>query len=240
MRCDPRLASAWVDEEHRLLFRGIQKSARSVFKQLFHKLAGDDAYDALPYHKPGLVTLGALPAERSARILEDPAWHRAVVLRDPFERLVSAFLHLLHEPVRIRGRFHIRAPLSFAEFLDVITEGSDEIRLSNLHWRPQVQFFPTIDVFNYVIDFTRLPEQGRVLLQRVGAWEAHGRTGWGPGRDEPFLASVHGIYSTRARERLAEFAAFEPRVRELYRADCELLERAEFGGRQGAPGPTAL
>lgn len=229
---DSTLGLAWVDQEHKLLFRGIQKAASTAFHQLFLKLAGDVDYDAPPFGKTLVTRLDSLPAGQRHDILHDPAWTRAVVLRDPFERLASAFLHLIRDGsyrIRVDGQVVGFYPRQFKDFLDVITDGGDEIVLPDVHWRPQSQFFPTIDLFNVVIDFNRLAEQGRQLVRRVGAWEEHGRSGWGAHRREPFLTSTQQGHATGARYQMSHFATHADRVRRVYRTDYSLLDAVTFG-----------
>ncbi|MCP4967872.1 MAG: sulfotransferase family protein [bacterium] len=222
-----QLEPAFVDLEHKLLFRGIQKCASSVFHQLFLKLAGDECYDEPPYGKSAVTRLRDLPSTSRHEIFEDGSWTRAVVLRDPFERLISAYLHLIRDtpyPIALRGQLLGGTyPQDFGGFLETITRSSTQIVVDNVHWRPQVAFFPTSELFNAVLDFTHLHDEAERLLRRVGIWNEHCATGWGPGRSLPFLTSASGIHTTGAASRLTEFRPYLGVIRTLYEEDYALL-----------------
>lgn len=221
----------WVAEEYRTIFCRIQKSASSVFQQLFLKLSGDPDYDSDPWHKPGIVGLPTNSMDRVQMILEDPNWVRAVVLRDPFERLISAYLHKISAdppyPIRISGEVEGFYPRDFGGFLDVIAD-SNGIRRGNPHWDPQINFFPSIDMFNHVIDFRQLKSHGQAYVRKIGAWEERGVSGWGPDRSEEFLATNRMRHMTNAVDRLEDFRQHESRVKHIYREDYALLSQLGF------------
>jgi hypothetical protein len=87
-----------VVEEHKLIFFTIPKVGCTVWKQLFRRMAGSDDWRAHDSHLPhnplknGLKYLYDYSPDQADRILMDPSWTRAIFVRDPKERFLSAYL----------------------------------------------------------------------------------------------------------------------------------------------------
>jgi hypothetical protein len=87
-----------VIPQHKLLFFTLPKVGCTVFKQLFRRVMNLKDWkvhnDVLP-HVPGINGLYYLyhytPADADY-MLTDPSWTRAVFVRDPIERILSAYL----------------------------------------------------------------------------------------------------------------------------------------------------
>jgi hypothetical protein len=88
-----------VIERYRLVFFTIPKTGTTVFKQLFRRMMGfgdwtNDKDPNLP-HNPqfnGLQYLYAYPYDKVLEFMNSPNWTRAVFVRDPKDRMLSAFL----------------------------------------------------------------------------------------------------------------------------------------------------
>jgi Sulfotransferase family len=89
-----------IIESHKLLFFTIPKVGCTVFKQLFRRMYGYDNWKVhnnakgLP-HQPGANGLNYLyhyTPRQADFMLTDPAWTRAIFVREPKERLLSAYL----------------------------------------------------------------------------------------------------------------------------------------------------
>mmetsp|Transcript_12332 Transcript_12332/g.35173 ORF Transcript_12332/g.35173 Transcript_12332/m.35173 type:complete len:698 (-) Transcript_12332:2054-4147(-) len=91
-----------VDEKHKLLFFSTPKVACTTFKFLFRRIMGvedwdfQDGIDAknLP-HNPkynNLKYLWDYDRETASKMMTDPEWTRAIFVRDPKMRFLSAFL----------------------------------------------------------------------------------------------------------------------------------------------------
>jgi hypothetical protein len=87
-----------VLESHKLLFFTVPKVGCTVFKQLFRRIMGyqdwrDDAHP-LPHAPPrnGLTYLYEYDPAVADSMLTDPEWTKAIFVRDPKERLLSAYL----------------------------------------------------------------------------------------------------------------------------------------------------
>jgi hypothetical protein len=92
-----------VDEDHKLLFFSTPKVACTTFKFLFRRIAGVKDWDVqgggdeknnLP-HNPqynNLKYLWDYPIEEANEMMTDPTWTKAIFVRDPKTRFLSAFL----------------------------------------------------------------------------------------------------------------------------------------------------
>lgn len=87
-----------VVEAYRLLFFTVPKVGCTVWKQCFRRVAGYDDWreDRHPLpHAParnGLTYLYDLPPTVAETVMTAPDWTRAIFVRDPRERLLSAYL----------------------------------------------------------------------------------------------------------------------------------------------------
>ena len=101
-----------VIEEYKLLFFTIPKVGCTVFKQLFRRMMGyEDWYvqkDPWIPHQPGrngLKYLNKYPLEKANHMMISPEWTRAIFLRDPKERVLSAYLDKVTIDTELRGGY---------------------------------------------------------------------------------------------------------------------------------------
>ena len=87
-----------VIEEFRLLFFTIPKTGTTVFKQLFRRMLGYKNYladnDVYPHHPQlnGLKYLYDYTPAKANEMMTSKDWTRAIFVRDPVRRALSAFL----------------------------------------------------------------------------------------------------------------------------------------------------
>lgn len=93
-----RYGSAVIIPQFKLVFVPIPKVASSVWYQLFRRIMGMEDWQSdlgpLP-HTPdanGLTYLADLPRSLATDIWTSPAWTKAIFVRNPKERLLSAYL----------------------------------------------------------------------------------------------------------------------------------------------------
>ena len=99
-----RFDAPFVVTEHRLLFCKVAKVASSGWLRLLRRLSGDEGWRGNPYFidkehgwVAGVRQLAHLEHADALATLRDRAnWTRIVVVRDPAERLLSAFLDKIH------------------------------------------------------------------------------------------------------------------------------------------------
>lgn len=84
-----------VIESHKLLFFTVPKNACSTFKRLFRRMMGYSDWLTRSPHDPaqnGLNYLGHYSREEQLMMMTSPDWTRAIFVRDPLERALSAYM----------------------------------------------------------------------------------------------------------------------------------------------------
>lgn len=237
-------ASTWdapiVIERYKLLFFYTPKVACTGFKILFHRILGVDVstWKFETIHRPksnGLKYLFDYPPSIANRIIQDPTWTRAVFVRNPHEKLVSAFLEkgiasnftFIRKSCCPADRMCMKWPnQGFADFVALVAlEGC-----YNGHWAPQSARIDSkyLQYINFVGNFETLEQDGKQLLQKIGAWEEYGASGWGPNGSYPiFSQKATGIsrsHATKARDNMNEYYTSREvfdQITEYYKQDYE-------------------
>jgi Sulfotransferase family len=226
-----------VLEQYKLVFFTTPKIGCTTWKQLFRRMMGIKNWNVEEYSKMlpwnpqlnGLKYLYDYDRETANAIMTDPQWTRAIFVRDPKERFLSAYLdkgktnptYIRHNCCAYTGKCVAQAKESLAGFLQVA------YYCDNGHWRPQhvrmeAKYWPYI---NYVGRMETLSEDAEILLKQVGAWDDHGSTGWGPhGNQSVFSAQPGGsgsIHATHARKKLQTYLTpeLEAAIDEYYAED---------------------
>lgn len=151
-------------------------------------------------------------------MLTDPAWTRAIFVREPKERLLSAYLdkgrqnsYVQHHCCRQTGRgdplfdkLHCdnKQPLlgpiaSQKDKTPPIVSFDDFLRhvvpnCKDKHWEPQHQ---RVDAkywshMNFVGHMESMAADAQRLLERVGAWDDYGSHGWPPNGQSVFQGTA--------------------------------------------------
>ncbi|KAG7353254.1 sulfotransferase family protein [Nitzschia inconspicua] len=88
-----------VLESHKLLFFTVPKNSCTEWKQLFRRMMGYEDWNKPPFlhpHDPrtnGLSYLGTYDKDKQEEFMTSPEWTRAIFIRDPLERMLSAYLN---------------------------------------------------------------------------------------------------------------------------------------------------
>lgn len=229
-------AAPVVLESHKLVFFTIPKVGCTVWKQLFRRMMGlpdwksQDGELWLP-HNPeanGLKYLYDYSLEEASKIMTSPDWTRAIMVRDPKLRFLSAFLDKVMsnfgDHVRLRCCVDgscVPAAQTVDGFVDLCKVCEDD------HWRSQhdrvnFKYWSYIDHISHVEQAT---EGAKDLLQKIGAWEEFGRTGWGSdGNSSIFEAkgvSGAGSHATWSQWKVWKWYTpeIEQKVEHFYRED---------------------
>jgi Sulfotransferase family len=189
-----------VIESHKLMFFSIPKVGCTVWKQLFRRMMGyadwaSQDYETYQPHNPkvnGLKYLYNYSVEEASVMMTSPEWTRALMVRDPKTRFLSAFLD------KSVGNFHLHIKRrccpdescigdaqTLEGFVRLCTKCYDD------HWRPQsdrvdYKYWPYIDHIGHV---ETSAADAKDLLQQIGAWEEFGASGWGDGGQSAIFAS---------------------------------------------------
>ena len=229
-------SSPIVLEKYKLIFFTTAKVACTTWKQLFRRMMDyEDWYvegteDLLPWNPltNGLKYLNNYDRATATKMMTSTEWTRAIFLRDPKERLLSAYLDkVIKEPEVVLNTccYHERDCISpnttFDEFARLAFQCQNE------HWAPQrkrmeEKYWPHINFVGYMDSIAR---DSRKLLENIGAWEEYGATGWGDDGKKAIFHSQPGSagrkHATSARNRLRQYYTpdLELEVEEFYKED---------------------
>lgn len=225
-----------VIEEFKLLFFTSAKVGCTVWKQLFRRMMGIEDWkaeqtpDLLPWNAElnGLKYLYDYDRETASEMMKNPEWTRAIFVRDPKERFLSAYLDKAFHKTFVdknccpfKMTCAIESRKSAKHFLELIKV------CENPHWMPQSsrmeeKFWPFI---NFVGNMESLGEDAERLLRKIGAWDAYGASGWGAdGKDSVFQSQAGGTgraHATGARQKLKKYISkeLEAELDQFYRKD---------------------
>jgi hypothetical protein len=215
----------FVLKKQKLLLFTVLKVSSTVFTQLAKRLDGNPTWsnNCGNIQNPlttNLTYLTDLPPSQAENLLLDPEWTKAIFVRDPKERVLSAYLNkAVGEPKYVKRRCcdqraspqvhellechdpDSRPIVSFEEFLKVIVP-----HCRDGHWCRQSELlrpvqWPSID---FVGHFDRLETDTRRLLDDVlGVWEDMGATGWPHG--SLYAGSSTVGHQTGAHDRMRQY-----------------------------------
>ena len=233
-------ASPVVLEEFKLVFFTSAKVGCTVWNMLFRRMMGlpnwkaVNTADMLPWNpvRNGLKYLYNYNRTYASFLMTDPEWTRAIIVRDPKERLLSAYLekgqnfpYIKSKCCPSSGNCTTRASQSLQGFFELIQTCNDS------HWRPQylrmeAKYWPYM---NFVGHMDTVAEDSETLLKRIGAWERFGKTGWGKNGNSSAFGTTAGDssgrkHATNAKDKLLTYFTtpeFERQVEQHYRGDYQ-------------------
>jgi len=182
-------AKIFVAESNQLLFCPIAKCACSSLKRMMVELSdvphkteilSHDIHRATQKFRTG-VLLRDRDIEDARRLMQAPEFFRFAVVRNPFDRLLSAYREKFLVK-RLATRNHwvtgevvgavqgeerpdFDLGISFAEFVQYVT--SQEPQTLNPHWRPQADYLRGMD-YNRLFLFEELDVLSEDLARRTG------------------------------------------------------------------------
>ena len=235
-----------VVEKYKLIFFATPKIASTVFQQLFRRMMDaedwkDSGWNVYDPKLNGLVTLRDFTPRDASAMMNSEEWTRAIFVRDPSERLLSAFLD------KAKGTFFDRGPSKFdgvvggyvwkfcchhddskqcvqdAQTLQGFVE-LVETKCHDVHWNPQTyrmepKFWSAV---NFVGGLENVYNDTKRLLEHIGAWDVYGKTGWGKNAKEAIFETRSGVQHARnAKDRYENYFTpeLEKRVKKMYAID---------------------
>ena len=232
----------FVLPKQKLLLFTVLKVSSTVFTQVAKRLDGNPTWDNAcgNIQNPqttNLTYLTELPPKYAETLLMDPDWTKAIFIRDPKERVLSAYLNkAVVESDYIKARccdqkstdvhalLECHNPksfpvISFADFLHVIVP-----QCKDGHWCRQSDLLRPVqwEQVNFVGHFDRLEEDTRRLLDDVlGVWDEIGASGWPHG--SLYAGSSTVGHQTGAHDRLRQYYTreLEAFADEWYKADYD-------------------
>jgi hypothetical protein len=233
-----------IIESHKLIFFTVQKVGCTIWKQLFRRMMGwEDWKDPLPKHDrhTGLIRPSRHNLSQATYMINSPEYTRAIFLRDPKEKFLSAFLDkainsnggkyvMNHCCKRGKGRAECRDSKFqlFSGFVNLTRKCKDP------HWGPQSErlekkYIPALDFIGHL---ETVEEDARILLERIGAWDKFGASGWGKYGNESIFQSTSGLdHATsngtkESRDRLSKYYTpeIEKEIDDRMAGDYEIPE----------------
>lgn len=225
-----------VVEDYKLIFFIIPKVGCSEWKRLFRRMKGlpDFAPDidfqnthSSPLHNPqlnGLSYLFQYDKFTVQEMMTSPEWTRAVFVREPKERVLSAFLNkfVVHKTY-FRDRCCLSSLLHSQKDVELCLQKQDEKDFSyflkrtldckNEHWAPMVdsideKWWPFVNFVGYLDNANA---DAKKLLRSVTdssgvhAWKKYCETGWGHSGESEFLADDNASHATNAIDQLKTY-----------------------------------
>lgn len=210
-------AAPIVLESHKLIFFTTAKVGCTVWKQLFRRMMGYSDWNVEEYHKMlpwnpltnGLKYLYDYSREQASEMMTSPDWTRAIFVREPKARFLSAYLDkalghetYLRDKCCLSGDCVSAARESASAFLDLIYFCDDA------HWRPQSRrmeekYWPYI---NFVGHMESVYEDAKKLLTKIKAWDQYGASGWGQEGIEELYGDQSSVkHATNATGRMRSY-----------------------------------
>lgn len=244
-----------VNHEYKFIFCPIPKNASTTLKRLVLQLEGvdvslkQDRSRINTHARVNDLTLGRMSLFNSVECLNDPEYFKFTFVRNPWERLVSAFyskfvkLSPEKQPNFVRHVIEniysyenaladYKKSISFKQFVEYLARTDDQNL--NEHWKPQASFLSNVE-FTFIGRMEKFPEDMKYLLEELNipdeySLENRNKTKYGlieKNLSPSELSSLHaleikerGLYVTYDR---FYTSALRNLVRERYGQDIEIL-----------------
>ena len=206
-----------VIESHKLVFFTVPKNACTTFKKLFRRMMGHPDWFHRSPHDPsknGLRYLGHYHRDRQREMMESREWTRAVFVRDPLERTLSAYM----DKALQRGNPRWKPPVEGAHLKQLCChlKGADETpasRKAHLRNSPPICKEPPFVPYENPLTAENFPFETFVSKLLRPCWDTH----WRPqheriNRDNWGLINFVGHFETKLEDThrlLRRIGAFE-------------------------------
>jgi Sulfotransferase family len=210
----PGEAAPIVLEEYKLIFFAQAKVGCTVWKLLFRRMMGSQDWrmPELAHGRKvnGLKYLDDYNVSYASHIMTSPIWTRAIIVRDPKERFLSAYLDKAVESQLFidtccNRKIQIYCspiPPAIHEFLAAIRSCPDS------HWNPQSQRMEAKywKYINFVGHMDTIQVDAKRLLIKLNAWQRFGLSGWGNDQTSSIFDSGDGmLHANNAKTKLQEY-----------------------------------
>ncbi|TWW76102.1 Carbohydrate sulfotransferase 8 [Takifugu flavidus] len=165
------LSRLYVEDRYKLLYCEVPKAGCSNWKRVLMVLSGsavstrDIPHDTAHYAN-SLRQLKSYGRTGVAQRLR--SYTKVLFVREPFERLVSAFRDKFESP---NAYYHsvFGRPIITKEFVRYLLDVQRPVKM-DIHWEPVSQLCsPCVFGYNFVGRFERLQEEASFLLRSIGA-----------------------------------------------------------------------
>ncbi|XP_050709661.1 carbohydrate sulfotransferase 11-like [Eriocheir sinensis] len=230
-----------VDDQHKALYCFVPKVGCTNWKRLWMILTGlsqEDNPQDIPEDVPHLLhdqmMLVNQPYDASELQHKLDTYKKLIVVRDPFERFLSAYRDKLEggtnkvyqekvaNKIKSFWPFSSHTPknVTFPEFVDFVTGLSDTSYFDE-HWRPYHKLcFPCAIRYHVIAKYETLTEDSERFLRLIGAPDNLHFPPYVPGNTSCILPQYMASLSQAQRRKLYK----------LYQRDFEAFEYQPFGG----------
>ena len=168
--------------KHKYVTVTVPKVACSTIKRTLHVLEGLGPAERLALEHEGgeAMRLSRFSAKEAAAVLSDPTWLRFTFVRNPYDRLLSAWKSKIlasYDTYYAPARQHMRdalgypgeAVVAFGDFVRFITSDDDPISRDG-HWERQtVVGLHDLIPYDVIGRFENFGTDFRAVLERIGA-----------------------------------------------------------------------
>ncbi|KAG7347225.1 sulfotransferase family protein [Nitzschia inconspicua] len=220
-----------VVEKYKLIFFTVPKIGATKWKQAFRRMMGLPNWReiggklGLP-HNPwtnGLKYLYDYPIEEAEVMFKSGEWTKAIFIRSPKDRFLSVYTEMSRDPEQVDRRCCPHDP-GCSTALRTIA-GLLEIAETcySTHWAPitdrmEEKYWPYI---NFVGSLENAEADSQKLLERIGAWDEIGRSGWGENGGDHFFARDENAFNSVLHSLSLYNPAVDKQLDEFYKVDFE-------------------
>jgi hypothetical protein len=186
-------SSPIVIESHKLIFFPVPKVADTLWLMLLRRLMGMENWKSLDVDaSDGLVRLSDFTIKQATEMMNSPDYTRATFLRDPKDRFLSTFIdNVMSSDASIRESCCPEADNCLLNYQTMKAFANLMRTCEDKHWTPMSswidrKFIPTL---NFVGHLENAEADARSLLEKIGAWESCGASGWGEHGKEAIFAT---------------------------------------------------
>jgi hypothetical protein len=274
-----------VIEQYKLVFFWIPKVGSTEWKALFMKMLNISDWRTRNGHDRHVngITYSYLNHFNQTYIetmLNDPCWTRAAIVRDPKDRIVSAWLDKIvkgggkmlrpccrrtpQEQKEQQAELEFQASIASAanpltidpqvlakkrkQYWDdacvqkgVATLGGFVQRVTewcpDTHWNAQSKLIGKkfTSTLNFVGHLDTIADDAKALLQRIGAWEEHGVTGWGQYGNESMFATKSGVHHKTSNTTSRQEDPYDHRLTKYYTPEIETMVETLYKSDYATP-----
>ena len=171
-----------VNLSHKILYCPIEKNSCTLFKRiLILNSEFSEQFIASTLDPHTFLKQTGLMKPENATPFQDANYLRFIIVREPLERIVSAYMNKFVRSKRYKIALKITQDyrrqfdqpydenrlLNFSEFVQHISEQTNQEM--DVHWRPQIDFVRhEIELFQYKVTMERIAEFISILSRRMG------------------------------------------------------------------------
>ncbi|XP_063438934.1 carbohydrate sulfotransferase 9-like [Mytilus trossulus] len=157
-------SSPIVVKKYKLIFFWNQKAGCTYWKRLLQFIQGIKNKELHVPGRNGLTHLTQFKDSEVTEMMFDDSWIKAVFVREPRERVLSAFLEKGLNPARMRDMCRRPAVKSLSEFITLIKTCKE------VHWSSQVKLPRHLYKYTWIGKMPDINTFTQNLLTKIGAW----------------------------------------------------------------------